>query len=375
MVRWSHGRLVGGARAAPVADALDETADRGGRDFEPVAGPRQQVGPVAQRLAGGGGELARERRRGAEDRAVGGALAAEALRELAQRVVVRMLDAGRGAVEDADRVMLAAGVAPRPLHVLGVADRLVERCLEEQCAAGRGAREREEEAPGGLHAPVAERTLRVLAHERRRVRARQLVREAERGAVRLLPERADELREPVVADRDGVGVVEHDDLAAGVADERVERAARTVLARGALEEADGEARGDFARAVRRVVVAHHDLEREIRLLREHPLERAPNQRLVVPCAHEDADQRLLFAVPFHVAEFYHTDAPNLNPAALRSVSTTRSRAGRLRREPVLVEWTAWKRGRNGSRCGRPRAGEAPKPRCAAACRTPDARVD
>ena len=36
---------------------------------------------------------------------------------------------------------------------------------------------------------------------------------------------------------DGVGVVEHDDLAAGVADERVERAARAVFARGTLEEA------------------------------------------------------------------------------------------------------------------------------------------
>ena len=286
-----------------------------------------------------------------------------------------MLDAGRGPVENAHRVALAAGVAPRPLHVLGVADRLVEGRLEEQRAAGRGAREREEEAPRGLHAPVAERALRVLAHERRRVRARQLVREAERGAVRLLPERADELREPVVADRDGVGIVEHDDLAAGVANERVERAARAVFARGALEEADGEAPGDLARAVGRGVVAHHDLEREVLLLGEHARERAPDQRLVVPRPHEHADQRLPLAVPFHAAEFYHTDAPNLNPAALRSVSTTRSRAGRLRREPVLVEWTAWKRGRNGSRCGRPRAGEAPKPRCAAACRTPDARVD
>ena len=251
-----------------------------------------------------------------------------------------MLDAGRGPVEDAHRIALAAGVAPRPLDILGIPDRFVEGRLEEQRAAGRRAREREEEAPRGLHAAVAERALRVLADERRRVRARQLVREAERGAVRLLPERADELREPVVADRDGVGVVEHDDLAAGVADEGVERAARAVFARGALEEADGEARGDFARAVGRGVVAHHDLEREVRLLAEHARERAPDQRLVVPCAHEDADQRLLFAVPFHVAEFYHTDAPNLNPAALRSVSTTRSRAARLRRERILVEWTA-----------------------------------
>ena len=321
--------------------ALDEPPHGRGGQLSPVARARQEIGPVAQRLAGGGGELARERRRGAEDRAVGGALAAEALRELAQRVVVRMLDAGRGAVEDAHRIALAAGVAPRPLHVLGVADRLVEGRLEEQRAAGRGAREREEEAPGGLHAPVAERALRVLANERRRVRARQLVREAERGAVRLLPERTDELREPVVADRDGVGIVEHDDLAAGVADERVERAARAVFARGALEEADGEALGDLARAVGRGIVAHHDLEREVRLLAEHARERAPDQRLVVPRAHEHADQRLSLAVPFHTAEFYHTAAQNLNPSTLRSGLAAALCAGWLRQEPVLVEWTAW----------------------------------
>ena len=74
-----------------MRDALHESPYRRGRNLGPVARPPQQIRPVAQGLARGAEDFARKRRAFPEDDAIRRALAAEALRELAQRVVVGML--------------------------------------------------------------------------------------------------------------------------------------------------------------------------------------------------------------------------------------------------------------------------------------------
>ena len=196
-------------------------------------------------------------------------------------------------VDDPHGIRIPPRVPPRPLNVLRVLDRLVERRLHEDSPPRGGAGDREEETPRRLHLPVAERAFVVLPHERLRVGARQLVGKCERRGLRRVAQRFHERREPVLVERHGVRVVEHHHLARRRAHERVQRAPGLVGPRRAFEESDREPRGDRARLVRGGIVAHHHLEREVDLLRKDALQRAFDEKRVVVRPHEDAGERPL----------------------------------------------------------------------------------
>ena len=304
-IRRDDARRTSGRRIAqppPRGDALDEPAVQG--RTERAQRKRlcaAKIRAVPQGLRTRPAQDTQQARHGiAEDLRLGVAFAVEPPRQLHGRVVVRMLDARRGDIAAAE-VRAAVG----PFHVLAVEEVFVKGMRQQVVAARGGRREREEARPTGGNRAVSKGAFGILAHKRRRVRARQLV--GERRIRRTVRKRRDEVREPLAVERHGVRVVEDDDLAPRRAHERVQRPPRTVRARRTRHQphlrADAE---NFGRAVSRAVVAHQHLVRKRTFLRGEGIERPHKKRRVIPTPHKNGNQSDLVCLVHRMHNFGHS---------------------------------------------------------------------
>ena len=159
----------------------------------------------------------------------------------------------------------------------------------EVVAEGGGGGEGEEEAPGAGDGAVAEGAEAVLADEPGGVGSRELV--GVGGVGLAAAEGCDEVAEELRVLRDGVGVVEDDDVAGGLSDEVVEGSSGDVGAIGAGGPSDGgEELGDgLGGAVGGGVVSGEDVDGEVTVLVEEGAERLFDEGAVIVGAHDDGD--------------------------------------------------------------------------------------
>jgi hypothetical protein len=159
---------------------------------------------------------------------VGLAFAEETPPKFREGVIVGMLYLRFGHVCDTEAASM------RPFDILGIAKLFIEWIVQQVLApCGRGG-QREEEMPFGGSLPVSEGTAMVFANEELRIRAWKLV--AVGGVSRSCQQRCDESLEPVAVLRDGIGVVEDDEVAVTMRDHIVEAPSWIVFAGWTGEE-------------------------------------------------------------------------------------------------------------------------------------------
>ena len=161
-----------------------------------------------------------------KDERVGDAFTVMALPGLTQGVIVRMHG---DRVSDVANAISMAPKTVGPLDVLGVLDGLLEGKTAQGGPACRRIGHREEVQPARGLRTVTECALGILDEQAAAIRPRHLP--PENSADRGVSEWSDEAFEPILVDRRGIGIEEHEDVGIHRGDRLIEHPAGVVAGR------------------------------------------------------------------------------------------------------------------------------------------------